>query len=286
MKRIVSFVCVIMFVAVSFYSCKTSESVYIRDAELDSAQTILNTYNETIHTGDALYIYVYSQIPESAVPFNQEFRTLMTEQTHTNKVGYNHSLTVNETYDKHGVTDVVGYVVKEDGFITFPILGKMSVAGITRDSLAHYIEKRLEEGDLLKDPVVSVSLMNFRVSVIGEVRSPKELHVSSERLTLFEALAMCGDVTIYGQRDNIVVMRVKDGKTIPIEVDMTRKTVFDSEVYYLQNNDIVYVQPTRSRQRELNFNYDIPEYVSMSASVIHIVRGLIKSYTRINRVTP
>ena len=286
-KRSIIFISLIVIGVAFCVSCRTHEAIYIQDMERDSSQTIYNTYYSTIHPGDQLYIYVYSQTPESAVPFNQESYKYVVERSHINdtkrRSGETH---IQEAYDKSAVHSTIGYEVDEDGYIIFPIIGRIHVAGLMLDSLSSVIQKKIVEGDYINDPVVSVSLMNFRVSVIGEVRSPKELHVSSERLTLFEALAMCGDVTIYGQRDNIVVMRVKDGKTIPIEVDMTHKTVFDSEVYYLQNNDIVYVQPTRSRQRELRYrDARVPEYLTITVQVVSILRTLTRTYTRVNNVT-
>lgn len=268
-------------------SCRSHEALYIQDMERDSSQAIYNTYYSIIHPGDQLYINVFSQTPESAVPFNQETHIYVGDRTLVNNVGRQNGEThVQEVYGKMEGWGAIGYVVDENGYITFPFIGRIHVAGLMLDSISSVIQQKIIEGDYIYDPVVSVSLMNFRVSVLGEVRNPKELHISGDRLTLFEALAMCGDVTIYGQRDNIVVMRVKDSMTIPIEVDMTHKTVFDSEVYYLQNNDIIYVQPNKLRQREIKYrNASVPEYLAITVQVVSILRTLMRSYSRINNAT-
>ena len=128
------------------------------------------------------------------------------------------------------------------------------MSGIAYDSVETLIQHRLIAGEYVMDPIVTVSPMNFRVSVIGEVRRPTELHITGERLTIFEALAMCGDITIDGKRENVVVLREKNGAITPIEIDLTKKTIFDSEAYYLQQNDIVYVEPADWKKRRANYD--------------------------------
>ena len=165
------------------------EYAYISDAERDSAQAIISTFASTIHPGDQLYIYVASQTPESVIPFNEE----------TNKAAV--SLTgVSRAANPSGENLVDGYRVSQTGTISFPVLGTIPAAGMTRDSLAREIEERLRDGGYVNDPIVTIRLMNFRVAVVGEVKQPQELHITGERLTIFEALAMCGDVTIHGAR--------------------------------------------------------------------------------------
>lgn len=285
MKHIVYFFGALLGIIMFFSSCKTAELIYISDAERDSAQVIMTTYNTTIHPGDELYIYVYSLIPAIAAPFNQDARTLAMPSSLQNlKSSGQKTLQVSETYRDSYSTDMVGYKVDEDGKIIFPILGKIDVAGLTKDSVERVIENKLKDGEYIRDAVVTVSSVNFRVSVMGEVARPKELHVKGERLTILEALAMCGDVTMYGMRDKVVVMRDVKGKIIPMEVDLTKKTLFNSEVYYLQNNDIVYVQPNRLRQRQYRYyGHNAPEYLAITIQVVGILRVLLKTYSRIDR---
>lgn len=259
------------------------EMAYISDAERDSAQQILTTYANTIHTGDQLYIYVSSEMIESVVPFNQETHIEAVEMSRINTVSNSRSgSNIKDTYTLKKIKQVQGYLVDDNGFINFPILGKLMVAGIGYDSLQVLIQNRLINGGYVNDPVVTVSPMNFRVSVVGEVRVPRELHVVGERLTIFEALAMCGDITDSGMRNNVVVMREKNGVVIPIEIDLTKKTIFDSEVYYLMQNDIVYVEPTLAKKRRSELNTEWPKYLSLGVSVAVWVRNILRRSISIN----
>lgn len=278
MRRLIN-ILPVLFVWV-FFSCGVQhEMAYVHDAERDSAQQILSTYINTIHTGDQLYIYVYSQMAESVVPFNQKSHVYAMEMSRVNSAGHaNRVSQMSETYNRERSRLVEGYLVDDYGYIIFPILGKMKVDGITYDSLQNLIQNRLINEDYVKDPVVTVSPMNFRVSVLGEVRSPKELHVTGNRLTILEALARCGDITMYGLRDNVVVIREKNGVATPIEVDLTKKTLFDSEVYYLQQNDIVYVEPNKLKRSKAEDGIRVRPYARLTSSILHLMHRSFVRY--------
>lgn len=261
-------------------ACHSSQELaYFSDAERDSVQAVLSTYNTTIHPGDQLYIYVYSQAPEIAVPFNQETHSIAAEITHLNSVGgTDRSNKMSETFQQSNFSQVPGYLVDEAGTIVFPILGKMEVAGLTQDSLSRRIQNMLIDGGYINDPVVTVTPMNFRVTVIGEVSRPQELHITGDRLTILEAIAMCGDLTIDGKRENVTVMREKNGVATPINIDLTKKTLFDSEVYYLQSNDVVYVEPTDVKKRRMRRDENWPKYVSTTVSIVVTLRNLYRTW--------
>ena len=263
-------------------SCGAQREVaYISDAERDTAQAILSNFAATIHPGDRLYIYVNSQTPESVIPFNEETKTM------TGKI------VATGIQSGGGVVD--GYLVSEGGTITFPVLGVIPVAGLTHDSLAHEIEIRLQDGGYVNDAVVTVSLMNFRVAVVGEVRVPREIHVPGIRLTIFEALALCGDVTMYGQRENVVVVRqnmATDGvdpegdPAMAVEVgqiDLTSKDIFNSPYYYLRSGDIVYVEPTDQKKKKAFRDPNTLNYISVAVSVAHLVAGISRTISGIYR---
>lgn len=265
----------------------TQEMAYIVDAERDSAQKIVTSYANSIHPGDQLYIYVHSQIPESVIPFNQETHTIAAEMSHVNVVGGSNGENVMpETYRRKRKVDVQGYLVGDDGMIVFPVLGKLHVEGLTYDSLQTMIQNRLIAGDYLYDPVVTVSPMNFRVSVVGEVARPRELHITGDRLTLLEALAMCGDLTQYGVRENVIVVREKNGEAVPLVVDLTKKTLFDSECYYLQHNDIVYVEPNAKKKKLATYDPNMPKnidsYVRLGTAISNMIIMGVYRYNRYN----
>ncbi len=258
MKIHVSALMFVMVLAMSFSSCyHTKELAYVSDAERDSAQVILNNYTSSIHPGDQLYIYVSSQTPESVIPFNEE---------------------TNKSVQDAEFSTVTGYYVSDDGYLIFPVLGKIQVVGLSRDSLAHVIEHRLLSEGHVTDPVVEVKMMNFRVAVIGEVNMPRELHLTNDRITIFEALAMCGDITMDGKRTNVGVLREVDGVVTLGEVDLTSKELFNSPYYYLQQNDIVYIEPTKKKKRLATRNPNIPSYITLSASAVNLLISLYRIY--------
>ena len=283
MRNGVQFRLLLLVLPLLFVSCHTKEIAYISDAQRDSAQDILAVYTATILPGDQLYIYVESKTPESVIPFNQEtHRVTLTgsslEYLDTLRRGViDQSKSNISSESQQYVAEVEGYFVSEKGTINFPILGQLSVVGITQDSLKHYLEQRLKEDGYVIDPVVTTKLMNFRVTVVGEVRAPQQIHVPGTRLTILEALAICGDITDYGQRENVVIMRDENGQKTLGEVDLTKKEMLDSPYYYLHNNDVVYIEPNDRQKRMSDRNDDIPRYISMAVSVGNIIISNLNS---------
>ncbi len=277
MRNGVQFRLLLLVLPLLFVSCHTKEIAYISDAQRDSAQDILAVYTATILPGDQLYIYVESKTPESVIPFNQEtHKVTLTgsslEYLDTLRRGViDQSKSNISSESQQYVAEVEGYFVSEKGTINFPILGQLSVVGITQDSLKHYLEQRLKEDGYVIDPVVTTKLMNFRVTVVGEVRAPQQIHVPGTRLTILEALAICGDITDYGQRENVVIMRDENGQKTLGEVDLTKKEMLDSPYYYLHNNDVVYIEPNNRQKRMSDRNDDIPRYISIAVSVGNII---------------
>ncbi|MBR4177138.1 MAG: polysaccharide biosynthesis/export family protein [Bacteroidales bacterium] len=283
MRNGVQFRLLLLVLPLLFVSCHTKEIAYISDAQRDSAQDILAVYTATILPGDQLYIYVESKTPESVIPFNQEtHKVTLTgsslEYLDTLRRGViDQSKSNISSESQQYVAEVEGYYVSEKGTINFPILGQLSVVGITQDSLKHYLEQRLKEDGYVIDPVVTTKLMNFRVTVVGEVRAPQQIHVPGTRLTILEALAICGDITDYGQRENVVIMRDENGQKTLGEVDLTKKEMLDSPYYYLHNNDVVYIEPNDRQKRMSDRNDDIPRYISMAVSVGNIIISNLNS---------
>lgn len=277
MKKMSCYRLLILTLLLFVVSCHTKEMAYISDAQRDSAQEILSVYSATILPGDVLYIYVESKTPESVILFNQETHNLQLEGNSLEYLDTTHRAITDQAKSNISqemqdlVTEVSGYLVSDKGTINFPILGNISVAGITLDSLQHYLERRLIDDGYVLDPTVITKLMNFRVTVVGEVRNPKQIHIDGTRLTLLEAIAICGDLTDYGQRDNIAIMRYENGQRVLGEVDLTKKEMLDSPYYYLHNNDIVYVEPNKKKKRMSDRNDEIPRYIAIGVSVASII---------------
>ena len=153
--------------------------------------------------------------------------------------------------------DAYYYTVDSKGNIDFPVLGTLHVAGRTREQIAEGIKKLLVDRNLVKDPVVTVSLTNLHYSVIGEVARPGQYEIEDEKVTILDALSKAGDLTIYGKREKVLVLRQENGKQRVYGVNLcSADHIYTSPVYYLQQNDVVYVIPndTKSRQSTVNGN--------------------------------
>lgn len=152
-------------------------------------------------------------------------------------------------------TDLPTYTVNPAGYINFPMLGEIHVAGLTRSEVARYIEKELMEKDLVKNPVVIVEYKNTAIYIGGEVNAPGKYEINKDRLTVLQAVLMAGDLTIQGKRNNVLVLREENGKQISYRLDLTDPDqLFNSPAYYLQQNDVVYVEPNDVRKRQTTTN--------------------------------
>lgn len=234
------------------------EVLYLQDISLIKEEAIDKSYEVIIHKDDLLAIIVNSKEPELALPFNMP---LVSYQIGGQNVSQQR---------------LVGYLVNQDGNIDFPILGEIHVEGLTRMQVTELIKKRLIEEELIKDPIVTVQFLNFKVSVIGEVGRPGTFDISGDRITLLEALSMAGDLTIYGRRDRVAVIREKDGKRSILYHDLRSSDIFQSPCYYLQQNDIVYVEPNNAKtgQSRINSNNSVGVWLS-GVSVLASITSLL-----------
>lgn len=242
-----------------FSACNsTKEVVYLQDVVPLKQQDIERKYEVFIHEDDLLSIMVNSKDPELALPFNMPLVTY--------QIGSESS----------GQQRVLGYLVDTNGDIDFPILGKIHVAGLSRLELRDLIKEKLISGDYIKDPVVTVQFLNYKVSVMGEVARPGSFTITGDRITLLEALSMAGDLTIYGRRDRVAVIREKNGQRTILFHDLRSSDIFTSPCYYLQQNDIVYVEPNKAKagQRDINQNNSVSVWLS-AVSVLAAVASLL-----------
>lgn len=152
---------------------------------------------------------------------------------------------------------ISGYTVDSKGNIDFPVLGALHVQGMTREEMAAYIKKELQSHDLIKDPVVTVEFMNLSIDVMGEVNHPGRYNIDKDNLTILDALSQAGDLTIYGKREKVLVLRNENGMQHVYGINLcSADHLYSSPVYYLQQNDVVYVEPneTKARQSTVNGN--------------------------------
>lgn len=219
--------------SVGFSSCvNTRKAIYFRD-QSDGTIRATNILPQTvIQNNDILGIQVSSLNQDASSAFNVANRQDIA------------ATTLSGTRNEAG-----GYLVSKDGYITFPILGNIKAAGLTKDQLTDTLTRMLNDRKLLIDPIVAIRMMNFKVTVLGEVGKPAVLPVPSERISLLEALGMAGDITINGRRDNVLVIREEPGRRIIKRLDLNSSELFTSPYYYLQSNDIVYVEPNKAKVR-------------------------------------
>lgn len=210
---------------------------YLQDAGNFESMPINDTAETRAHKGDVIYIYVSSRNPESSKPFN----LTAAGQTYDNN-----------NYSSYSTMHSLGYQVDELGDIEFPQLGVIHCEGMTRRELSDYIKWQLIDNDFLKDPIVTIEFQNLKVTVLGEVSHPGSYAMNNNHTTLIEALGMAGDLTPYGRRDKVAVIREVDGKRTIVYHDLRSKDMFNSPRYYLQQNDIVYVEPNKFKSSQGN----------------------------------
>lgn len=164
------------------------------------------------------------------------------------------------------------YLIDSNGMIEFPVLGTLTVAGLSSVSVKEMIKKQLKE--YINDPIVSVKLENFKITILGEVREPGPIVINNERMTLIEAIGIAGDLDIQGRRTNITVIREDNNTQTIYKVDLTSKDIFSSPVYYVAQNDIIYVEPNTSKRR-LSRNSNWPRILTSVSSVLGIIISVI-----------
>ena len=268
LKRLKTMMLAAVAGAMLFASCGTTEEIaYVNDATRDSAMAISGKFTNGIQANDLLNIYVESETPLATIPFNQE----------TNKIAVSEGTVMNP-----GASAVSGYLVSNAGTITFPVLGEIQVLGMTHAELAAELQKRLRDQGHILDAVVTVKLMNFKVSVLGDVQRPGQIMATGERLTIFEALSMVGDLTIYGQRTNVMVIREENGVRTIGELDLSSKDVFNSPYYYLHQNDVVYVEPNMKKKKTAMRDPMILTYISAGLSIVSTLSTMFYYYVLSN----
>lgn len=213
-------------------SCGSKKDVvyYQNIDSLSAQQENNNSYEIKIQPDDLLMIIVSAEDPEVAMPFNLT----------TISVANSAKLEV-----QAGQQTIQSYLVDRNGMIEFPILGKLVVGGLSRTEVLKLLREKISL--YIKNPIVNLRIMNFKISLQGEVNLPGTYPVSSERVTLVEALSMAKDLTIYGKRDNILVIREVNGVKSYNRVDITKSDFINSPFYYLAQNDVIYVEPNKTR---------------------------------------
>lgn len=224
-------------------SCSaTKEVVYFQDLRPGESEIVLPEQQAvTLQPEDKISIIVNSRDPQLTNLFNLPYVSKQLGSTSQSASGSNQG--------------VSGYTVDAEGNIDFPVLGKIHVAGMKREEIAGHIKDELVSKNLVKDPIVTVEFMNLCISVMGEVNSPGRFSIDRDRVTILDALSMAGDLTIYGNRQKVLVMRQEGDVQRVYGIDLTSgEHVYSSPAYYLQQNDVVYVEPNSVKARQSTVN--------------------------------
>ena len=238
-------------------SCTSYKNVpYLQNAEeIMAAQAELPLYDAKIMPKDLLTVTVNTTDPEAAAPFNMTVQTA--QNLATSRTSYSQPV-------------LQQYLVNNEGSIDFPVLGILKVGGLTKNEAEDMIREKLKP--YLKEvPIVTVRMSNYKISVLGEVARPGTFTVSNEKVNVLEALAMAGDLTIWGMRDNVKLVREDaTGKREIIELDLTNAEIITSPYYYLQQNDILYISPNKTKAK----NSDVGQSTSLWFSATSILVSL------------
>lgn len=237
--------------------------VYLRDMETDTRYPVVEKYEAIIHQDDRLAITVNSKLPELALPFNQGGGVRLTADGSIASAG------TSASQEK-------GYRVDVEGNIDFPILGKLHLEGLTVRAATELIKNRIIAGNYIKDPTVSIEFLNFKYTVLGAVGHTGTFTSDGDQVTLIDAIAKAGDLTAQAKTDRIMVIREIDGERQMFMHDIGSEEIFNSPCYYLQQHDIVYVEPKYRRKSGEDRGWQVATILISLASAICSIFWAIK----------
>lgn len=242
---------------------------YLQDVAADTSMVMPVNTGLLIQPQDQLSIIVTAREPKLAAEFNMAVASYQAGSEIASLGGSYQRLT--------------GYVVNNDGDINFPGLGKLHVIGLNRWELQKMVVDKLAETGLLRDALVTVEFMNFKISVLGEVARPGTYTINGDKITVFQAISLAGDLTIYGRRDCVKIIREQGGNRKVFNIDLRDTDIFNSPAYFLQQNDVVYVTPNsvRAGQSTINENYFKSgsfwmSLGSVAVTVVNLVLNIIR----------
>lgn len=243
-------------------ACNAQRNVlYLQDVQSGTEVVLPENYIIRLKPLDQVTMTVNSRTPELAAPFNSS-----SSYNSLSSTGIASSITENS---------LQVLTIDTDGFITIPIIGKVQCAGMTRDELADEIERRIIEGGYLTDPQVNIRFAELTISIIGEVQKPGRYDIRKDQLTILEALALAGDLTIYGNRSDVAVVREKDGKSIVTKLDLRSSEIFSSPCFYLEQNDVIIVSPNKYKAATAEINQNRSFWISLASTTISLATLVI-----------
>ncbi|MDE6225862.1 MAG: polysaccharide biosynthesis/export family protein [Muribaculaceae bacterium] len=245
----------ILAFAILMSACSTSRSslTYFEDIDSRIAQFETDTADLVIAPHDELMISVTSFVPEATAQYNLPPTNLSTSE----------NTQISTTYA------ISTYIVNTQGYIDIPSIGPLKVEGLTTSQLTDSLISIISR--TVVDPNVRVQLVNFSVNVIGEVKNPGRFKVNNQRISILDAIAMAGDLTEYGKRDGILLIRESDGKRTVHKLNLNSADILDSPYFYLRQNDVVYIEPNKIREDNSKYNQNNAYKLSVTSTVVSAV---------------
>ena len=246
----------LIFILLLTYSCASKKNYHYFNSGNISQETN-NNFSPKIKTGDLLDIQVLSFNKESVEPFNLPI-------INSNiRAGYS-----------NGISAQAGYLVDENGNVSFPVIGDLKVSDYSTIELADILKNKLK--DYVQDPIVHIKIENFKITVLGEVRNPGTFQIPNERITIFEAIGLAGDLTINGIRKEITLIRDFNGKKEEVLINLTSKYLISSNYYYLSQNDVLYVKPNQAKVNSSTMSSSYGMFISIASLIITTINVLTK----------
>ncbi len=258
---------IVVLIGILFTGCHSQKDLAYFDNIKDSSSGTISVgeYGIKIAPEDELLITVTSEIQEATKQFNQSMFNPISRNDLQEMAGTTQSIA--SKANTSGSNRLPTYMVSRDGNIDFPVLGKIHVAGMNTSQLADYIREHVSA--TVKNPQVKVTLINFKVNVLGEVSAPHTINVTTEKFSIIDALAACGDLTDYGKRDNVIIIREQeDGTRAYQRVNLHDTNLFASPYFYLKQNDIIYVEPNSIKQENSKYNTNNSYKLSAISTVV------------------
>lgn len=262
MKKSSSFLLALTAVLLMSSCVSTKKIVYFQDSDevFRQGQQIMQQYEMRLKPADQVLIKVTCSEPELLTIFAQDV-TMGTTGTASSNITTSGAM-----------SNAYGYTVSNDGVVTLPAVGRVSVVGCTTDEAAKRIEKCIIDANLIKDPEVTVRLLNARVSVLGAVKSPTVVELTSERNTILDVLSRCGDIGDAGLRRKVSLYREENGVRKKYSIDLTSSEVFQNPAFYVQQNDMIYVEPNKSQSVKSSAFYT---FLGAGASILGVIASVV-----------
>lgn len=246
MKFFVTIACLFIGMPVFFSSCYITKNIpYFSDLTDTSkvySQAIKENYEAHIQPDDILEILVSSMNPQATAIFNLGNTNTVMPSTTTTTPSSPTGPIVTTT---NRASAPSGYLVNRDGEIDFPVIGKIYVKGLSTNQLKDTLTRRFDP--YLQNPIVNVRLLNYKVTILGEVVRPNSYTLQSERVSVVDAIGLAGDLTIHGRRENVLLIREENGERKFIRLNLNSSTLFESPYFYLKQNDVLYIEPNKTK---------------------------------------